>query len=171
FSMEFTYTDSVITSIIVVETNELFATYEYDLNKNLIRSNCLCNADFAYLYEGNKVSAVNDLPVMYSNDSILINGNFTAFVKEGNVVENEFSTRTHLDIEVPESFKHYYAIREDEHFPLHQDKNLIRESISSAVKTMWEYTFDGEGNVLSTRFKSYELGELLDDDTYNFIYE
>ncbi|MEM6524555.1 MAG: hypothetical protein AAF693_12210, partial [Bacteroidota bacterium] len=47
FSMEFTYTDSVITSIIVVETNELFATYEYDLNKNLIRSNCLCNADFA----------------------------------------------------------------------------------------------------------------------------
>ncbi|MEM7106594.1 MAG: hypothetical protein AAF519_00115 [Bacteroidota bacterium] len=169
--MEFNYTDSVITSINIVETNEVFATYEYDENYRLVRSNCFCNTDLSYTYEGDKVSKVNNSAVAYLNDSIFVGESFLALIKEGNVVENYFSTISHFDLQVPQSFKNYYAIQEDEHFPLHLDQNLRRETNSNAVKSTWEYTFDSQGNVLSTRFKSYELGQLIDDDTYNFIYE
>lgn len=171
YSMEFIYTDSVITSMNIVETNEVFATYEYDVNKRLVRSNCSCSGEKVYGYEENRISTVNDFSVTFSNDSIFVGGSFNALVKEGNVVENYFSSRSHSNIKVPESFKNYYAIREDEHFPLHLDKNLISGSKGTVVKNVWEYTFDMDGNVSSTRFMSYENDELLDDDSYNFIYE
>lgn len=173
FTTEFVYTDTLITAINIVEANETFANYEYDNSGRLILSDCSCSDEFNYTYQGEMVAEINGITVLYSNDSIYVNGAFEALVNNGNVVSNSFSTRSHSTVEVPNSFKHFYAIFQDEHFPLHQDSNLLEAAvqINNDARSTLEYSFDDQGNVSSMRIRAFEAGELLDDETYNFTYE
>ena len=170
-STSFIYNDTLITGIQITETGEIYWQYNYDQNGRLIESYCPCSDEKRYSYQNDKVASMNQLDVSYMNDSIFIDNSFYALINNGNVVNNYFSERMFTDLEIPISFKHFYSIFFDEHYPIFKDSNLLDEYFGDRTKTTFSYELDGSGYIRSLTMKGYEDNQLLGEETYLFNYE